>query len=77
MGNQLLVILSQFYQIHKKNILLEWEKFDPTRRNFFNIAVISENGTWPHMENGYHNRDVDYWLINMTQFDASLNTVNR
>lgn len=76
MGNQPLVISLQFCQVHKK-VLLEWEKFDPARRNFFDIAVISENGTWPHMENGYHNKDVDYWLINMTQFDASLNTVNR
>ncbi|CAB3406032.1 unnamed protein product [Caenorhabditis bovis] len=52
--------------------LSNFEPFDPSRSNFLALEFDTENGIKPHMEDDYHEEIVDYWFINMTQFDLEV-----
>ncbi|CAJ0579128.1 unnamed protein product, partial [Mesorhabditis spiculigera] len=49
-----------------------WAPLDPERKNFFRVLVIEKEDKWPHMENGYEEEVVDYWVHKMTEFDQTV-----
>ncbi|RCN34777.1 Carboxylesterase [Ancylostoma caninum] len=50
----------------------EWALFNHHTRNYYSVEVNLEEGILPSNKLNYHSAAVDYWLHNMTLFDASL-----
>ncbi|RCN34227.1 hypothetical protein ANCCAN_19916, partial [Ancylostoma caninum] len=50
----------------------EWDLFNHITRNYYSVEVNIEEGIFPRNKLNYHSATVDYWLHNITSFDASL-----
>ncbi|EYC00588.1 hypothetical protein Y032_0114g427 [Ancylostoma ceylanicum] len=52
----------------------EWAIFNHHARNYYCVEVNLEEAIFPSNKLNYHSAAVDYWLHNITAFDASLST---
>ncbi|CAD6187457.1 unnamed protein product [Caenorhabditis auriculariae] len=49
-----------------------WDMYDSARRNFYAVEVDTKAGIYPMNMEDFHRNYADYWLINMTSFDADV-----
>ncbi|KIH50220.1 hypothetical protein ANCDUO_19703 [Ancylostoma duodenale] len=50
----------------------KWYLFNHSARNYYSVEANLEKGILPSNKLNYHSATVDYWLHNITSFDASL-----